>query len=390
MPLTLIYLYQNAIRNPMRTSLTCAAVALPIMIFVLSVAVIDGIERFLDNSARQLRLVVSSRVSIVTQLPSAHRTRIESLDPQKTRLRGVCGVRWIGGKVERDPRPLSTLAVDEDAFYVAFPDTGMTPEENEAWARDRQAIALGRGTAKQFGWKVGDRITISPSVPPYTPMEFHVVTTLENGADPITNWCRRDYLEEELKRVRYPADRVSFYFVKCGSKADLDALHVEIADLLNTSADPVSVQDEKAFMNQFITQNFDLPRNLTILAAVTVFVAIMAAANTMSMNFRDRINEFATLKALGFGGGFVSRLMQIESLGVCLLGGLLGAGGPYVAFTHTPLANVTIPVIQYLDIRPAVCGQALLIALGIGLLAALWPAVAAMRMRVVAALRNLE
>ena len=42
--LRLIYLYRNLTRNMLRTLLTCAAVALPIMIYVLSTAVI-GQER---------------------------------------------------------------------------------------------------------------------------------------------------------------------------------------------------------------------------------------------------------------------------------------------------------------------------------------------------------
>ncbi len=69
---------------------------------------------------------------------------------------------------------------------------------------------------------------------------------------------------------------------------------------------------------------------------------------------------------------------------------------PLVA-TPPPVAPDAGPVGGWLEdglrllIGSAVAlAPAVLIALGIGLLAALWPAVAAMRMRVVAALRNLE
>ena len=53
--LRLIYLYRNLTRNLRRTLLTCAAVALPIMIYVLSMSVVDGVKRFLDNSAQKRR-----------------------------------------------------------------------------------------------------------------------------------------------------------------------------------------------------------------------------------------------------------------------------------------------------------------------------------------------
>lgn len=390
MLLRLIYLYRNLTRNFLRTILTCAAVALPITIYVLSMAVVDGFNRFLDNSAKQLRLAVTQKTSIVNPLPEGHRRKIESLDPTKTRLISVCGLRYIGGQREDDPMPLSTLAVDHDTFEASFPEHRLTAEEVEAWNKDKQAIMVGRGTALDMGWKVGDRINILPSLPPYSPMEFHVVSTLEKAEDFVTNWCRRDYLEEELKKFGAPDGMVTFYFVKCASKADVDTYRTEIDKLFAGSLDETKTQDEKTFMNEFVTQQFNLPRNLTILAALTVFVAIMAAANTMSQNFRDRSSEVATLKSMGFGPGFAFALIQSESLLLCLLGGLVGTAVPYIAFNYTPLREVTIPVIQTLEIQVKTCGKAMIIALFIGIIAAMWPGWLAMRMRVVSALRSLE
>lgn len=390
MGLRSLYLLKNLTRNPLRSLLTCAAVALPIVIFVLSTAVIDGINRFLNNAGAQLRLAVANKVSIINPLPVGHRLKIESLDPDRTRLRAVCGISWIGGQVKDDPRPLSTLCVDPDTFATAFPEIVRSEATREAWLRDRAAIIVGRATAAQFGWKVGDRITISGSVPPYTPMQFNVIATSEDADDAVTNWARRDYLAEERKKGGYPPDWVSFFFIKCASREDMERFREQIDALFAHSPEETSTQDEKAFMNQFITQQFDLPRNLALLAGVTIFVAVMAAANTMSMNFRDRLSEFATLKSLGFAGSMVCGLILVESMLVCAVGGALGAAGPYVAFTHTPLRDATLPLIQTLDIRPVICAQALLIALGIGLLAGAWPAWGALRLKVVAALRNLE
>jgi putative ABC transport system permease protein len=388
--LRLIYLYRNLTRNLRRTALTVAAVGLPITIFVLATAVIDGINRFLDNSAKQLRLAVTQKASIVNPLPAGYRTKIESLDPTKTRLLSVCGMRWLGGTIENDPRPLATLAADHDSFADTFPEQKLTQDQIDAWLRDRRALIVGRATARQFGWQAGDRVTIRASLPPYQPMEFHIVSTGENANDPITNFCRRDYVEELVKGTGWLEDWVSFIFVKCASQEDLDHYRVAIDKLFARTPDETKTQDEKAFMNEFITQQFNLPRNLTILAAVTIFVAVMAAANTMSMNFRDRMNEVAILKSLGFRSTLVFTLIQTESLTVCAWGGILGAGIPYLAFTHTPLRNFTIPLIQTLEIYPVVCAQAVVISLAVGVVAAAWPSWSALRMTVVSALRNLE
>ena len=388
MKLQLLYLGRNLTRNPLRTVLTCAAVALPIVIFVLSRAVIEGIDRFLDNSTQQLRLVVTQKASIVNPLPAGHRTRIEALD--RSRPVSVCGMRWRGGRVPTGSQQLSTIAADADTFPSTYPEYLQQPGELEAWQRDHQAIIVGRGTAQQFGWKVGDRITIQPSVPPYTQMQFHVISTAQGVTDPVTLFCRRDYLEEELKKLRFKENMDSFFFVKCRSPADLEYYRTAIDNLFANSPDETRTEDEKTFMSEYIAQQFDLPPKLAILSAITVFVAVLAAANTMSMNFRDRLSEFAALKSVGFGGRLVCAIIQSESLLVCAVGGLLGGLAPYVAFTHTPLRDYPVPVIQHLDIPPMVCLQALGIALVIGLLAAAWPSWTAVRMKPVDAFRALE
>lgn len=394
--LRLTYVYRNLTRNPRRTALTCAAVGLPITIFVLSTAVIDGIGGFLNNSAKQLRLVVTNHSSVVNPLPWGYRSKIESLDRTGTRISSVCGMRWIGGQVENDPRPLSTLAVDVDTFVPTFPDQQLTPEEIQQWNRNRQAILIGSATAAAFGWKSGDRINIRSSIPPYVLLEFHVISTAARpGKDPVTNFCRLDYLEESMKSAISPegwnpTGWVSFFFVRCATKADLDYFRGAIDEFFTRSPDQTKTQDEKAFMNEFITQFFDMPRNLSRLAAVTIIVAVIAATNTMSMNLRDRLSEVAILKSMGYHAPVIFGFIQVESLVLCLLGGVIGAAIPFICFGYTPLKDVRVPLIQHLEIPLAACVKAQFMAIVIGVLAAAWPAWSASRTRVVLALRKLE
>lgn len=360
------------------------------MILVLSVAVIDGLERFLDNAAQQLRLAVTQKASIVNNLPFGHRRKIEALDPTRERIRSVCAILWIGGTVDNSSTYLSTLAADPDTFVETFPEYGLTAEQIERWNSDKAAIILGSFTAQQFNWSVGDRVTIRPSVPPYIPMEFHVISTAPGAPDPNSNWIRRDYWEDTIKGSGAIEGYINFFFVKCGSKADVDHYTTAIDAVFAGTTDETKTQDEKTFMNDFITQQFNLPRNLKILAAVTIFVAVMAAANTMSMNFRDRLNEYATLRAMGFGGGTIFGLVQSEAMLLCGIGGVLGGAIPYVAFMHTPLKSVPIPVIVSMEIRPEICAVGIAISIAIGLAAAAWPGVQALRLKVVTALRSLE
>jgi putative ABC transport system permease protein len=389
--LRLVFLYRNLARNKLRTVLTCAAVALPMMIYVLSMAVVKGVELYLENSVRQLRLAVTHKASMVNPLPAGHRAKIESLDPQKTRLVSVCGINWLGGRLEGHPMPLSTLAADVDTFLATFPEYVLSPEAQAEWRRDPRAIIVGSATALQLGWKKGDRITFRPSVPPYQPMEFRVIAIAESATDKVNNFCRRDYLQSEQERAYGQIDELaSFFFVKCTSVEALNEMRTAIDELFARSPDETKTQDEKTFVSEMITQLFNLPRNLTLLSAVTVFVAVVAAMNTVTMNFRDRRTELAALKALGFGGRLVFGLIQSESVCLCVVGGILGALFPYVAFTYTPLREYPVPLIQSLDIPPVVCLYAVGMSLVVGVTSAAWPAWQAMRLQAVQALRSLE
>jgi putative ABC transport system permease protein len=390
MDLRITYLYRNLSRNPMRTALTSAAIALPIVIYVLSFSVIQGFDDFLERAAKQLRLCVTQKTSIVNPLPTGHRRKIEFLDESKTRILSVCGLRWVGGKVGDKPQLLSTMAADPDTFLDTFSDYKLSEEERANWFRERRAIVVGSGTANQFGWKVGDRVSIKPSLPPYQEMDFIVVAIGSSDNDPVTNFFRADYYEDVMKEFGGPTDKVSFFFVKCATKEDLIHFRTEIDELFARTPDETKTQDEKTFMNSFITQQFNLPRNLTILAFTTIFVAVMAAANTMSMNIRDRMNEIATLRALGFGRVGLFVLVQTESLLLCVGGGMIGAAIPYIAFNFTPLGRINVPLIQTLIVEGSMCAQALLIAAGVAIFAAMVPAISAARTPLVTALRNLE
>lgn len=390
MRLRIVYLLRNLSRNRLRAALTCAAVGLPIMILVVSAAAIDGIDRFLTNSARQLRLAVTHKATVVNPLPEGYGAKIRALDETRRRLLSVCAVLWIGGRIENSPAQLSTLCVDAAEFVDTFPEYELTPSQAEQWLRDKRSLIVGRSTAQVMGWKIGDRVTIRPSVPPYIPMEFTIISTAPTAPDPQTNMCRRDYWEDTIAGSGAIENYINFFFVKCATKEDLEHYRARIDELFAGASDETRTLDEKTFMNHFISQQFDLPKHLRILAAVTIFVAVMAAANTMGMTFRDRIAEYATLRAIGFGGGAIFGFVQTESMLLCAAGGVLGAATPFALFTFTPLREARVPLIESLEISPVICAVGVGIALLIGVVAALPPSLRALRLHVVSALRALE
>ena len=118
----------------------------------------------------------------------------------------------------------------------------------------------------------------------------------------------------------------------------------------------------------------------------SIIVIIMAVmANTMAMTARERYGEYATLKALGFGNGFVASMIFGESLAIALVGGIAG-----IALTF-PLARGFADAMGSLFPIFFVGEDTVLMqfaaALLIGVVAACIPAWKAARVRIVDGLR---
>ena len=63
---------------------------------------------------------------------------------------------------------------------------------------------------------------------------------------------------------------------------------------------------------------------IRVVSVVVIFIIMAVVANTMAMTARERLAEYATLKALGFSPGFVAALVFGEALMLALIGAGIG------------------------------------------------------------------
>ena len=102
-----------------------------------------------------------------------------------------------------------------------------------------------------------------------------------------------------------------------------------------------------------------------------------------------RATEIATLRAIGFGGfpAFVGTLT--ESLVLAALGGLLGAGATYLIFdgmTASTLGGNFTQVVFDFKLGPWLIVEGIGLALIVGLIGGLFPALRAARLPIVSGL----
>jgi putative ABC transport system permease protein len=104
-----------------------------------------------------------------------------------------------------------------------------------------------------------------------------------------------------------------------------------------------------------------------------------------------RGKEIATLRAIGFGGSPVVVSVMTEALLLALAGAVLGALLAYLLFNNLSVATLGqsfTQVVFSFKVTPALVSRGLLIAVCIGMLGGLLPALRAARVPVTVSLRE--
>lgn len=121
--------------------------------------------------------------------------------------------------------------------------------------------------------------------------------------------------------------------------------------------------------------------------------ALFVAIITMYSAVASRTREIATLRALGFRGGPVVVSVLVESMMLALVGGAVGAAAAYFGFNGYQAATMNWQNMSSVGfafrVTPALLALGVGWALALGLLGGLFPAIRAMRLPIVTALREL-
>ncbi len=128
------------------------------------------------------------------------------------------------------------------------------------------------------------------------------------------------------------------------------------------------------------------------IASMMALGALFGALNTMYSAVAARTREIATLRALGFSATPVVLSVLVESVVLALVGGLLGAGGAYLAFDGFTAATMNWQTFSQVtfafDVTPQLLMRAILWATTLGLLGGFFPAIRAARLPIAAGLRE--
>lgn len=369
----------NLLRKKVRALLTVGSFAVALFLFGVLATIRTSFGGGVEVAGAD-RLAVINKTSLIMPLPISYRDRILAVP-------GVADVTystWFGGVYQDEKNFFPQFAVDADTWFRSYPEFVVPPEQLKAFRADRQGCVVGRGLAKRFGWRIGDRIPLRGTIWTGT-WEFNLrgIYDGKRAEDDVNQfWFRYDYLEE---RRTFFKGLVGWYVVRVANPDEATKIVEEIDARFADSPYETSTQTERAFAAGFVKQMGNIEFLILSIGGVVFFTLLLVTGNTMAIAVRERTGELAVLKTLGYSDRAVLALVLAESatfagvgggIGLALAKGFTMGGDP----THGMLGNF------YLSSGTLAFGFAL--AIVVGLAAGLPPALAAMRLDIVEALRR--
>jgi putative ABC transport system permease protein len=294
----------------------------------------------------------------------------------------VMGESWFGGIYHEVSDAFPNLAVDPEPAETLWMDWGLSKQSMVDFRKIRTAALVGPGTMKRFNLHVGQQIMLRGTIYPIN-VTLKIVGTTGGKAPPNFLLFRRDYLEEAIGRPGF----VSIFWVRADSSAAVPALIASLDEQFANSTAETQSESEAAFMNNFISNYRAFFTMAEVLGVIVVFTIALVAANTAAMSIRERRNEIAVMRSLGFTSRLILSLLLAESLIIGLVGGVLGCGGAFLILKVFSAGSPAAGPMGAIRMPPMVLGETLAAAALIGLLSALVPARAAARRNIVDTLR---
>ena len=186
---------KNCWRNRRRTILTIVSLGISMCLLGVVVAMYHGIFLAKPQAGEAVRLVTRNRISLAVFQPRSYMERIR----QVPGVREVMIDNWFGG-VYKDAREarnnFARFAVEPEKLFAIFGEDTIPEDQKQAFIHERTACVIGRDLANQFGFHLGDRITLTGDIFPGT-AEFTVRGIFDAPVNSTVMFFNKEYIDKK-------------------------------------------------------------------------------------------------------------------------------------------------------------------------------------------------
>lgn len=373
-------------RRKPRTILTMLSIVVAFLLYGLLQGVIAAFSAGVDIAGAD-RLITTGKYSLTQMQPIGHANEIRAI-PGVTQ---VAYQSWFGGIYQEEKNFFAQFPTDAGPYLELYPEVILPADQKQAFMDTRTGAIVAKSLADRFGWKLGDKIPIQSTIWPQkdgsSVWTFDLVGIFDCKDGPTR--AQHEYLlfhHEYFEQARaFGEGKVGWFVSRVADPAQSAAVAAAIDARFANSPNPTKTDSEKAFNQGFVKQFGNLKLILGGIMSAVVFTLLMLTGNTMMQSVRQRIPELAVLKTLGYSDPLVLLLVLAESAALCLLAALAGLA---VAAWLAPGIGSHIPGFGGMKLTASAVASGALLALGLAVAVGLPPALRAMRLDIVAALRQ--
>lgn len=382
-------IFKNALRHKLRSFLTALGIAIAILAFGLLRTVIDAYFTGVDSSSNA-RLVTRNKVSLTFSMPLAYKEKISQISGVK----GISIGQWFGGTYIDQKNFFAQFAVEPEAFLELYPEYLLSDEERNQFLQQRNSCIVGAKLAEKYGWEVGDSFRLIGTIFPGN-WDF-VVRGIYRGAEKATNestmFFHFKYLDERLRQTSPGrAGNVNAFYIGIENPDDAVRIIETIDTMFANSQAETKTETEREFRMGFVSMVGTIITAVRVISIVVIAIILLVLANTMAMTARERISEYAVMKTLGFRAKHLTGLIFGESTLIATFGGLLGLliSVPMIRGFGIVLTQSLGNFFPVFEISTTTFVLAMVASLCVGLIAAFFPTMQAVRMRIADGLRTI-
>ncbi|MHB1589052.1 MAG: ABC transporter permease, partial [Metallibacterium scheffleri] len=235
-------------RRKARTLFTLFSVLTAFLLFGMLDAVRTAFNAG-DQLAGSGRLIVSSKLSITQALPIALHDAIARVPG----VRQVGWANWFGGYYQHPTPFFPQFAVSSNYLSLFRDRYELPPAQARAFADTRDGAVVGAALAKQFGWKLGQRVPLIAGIFPRTDgsndWNFQIVGIFTT-ANPKLKGVEQQFLFHWKyfdEGNAYMKNQAGWYVVDLDHAADASRVAQAIDALSSNSDHETRTQTEQAF-----------------------------------------------------------------------------------------------------------------------------------------------
>ncbi len=400
--------FRNVFRNKRRTIITLLAISFGSAAYIINSGIIHYIFWGLRQDAiygrhGHLQIYKQGYIQHHTANPMDYTLTNAEYEQLKSHLKSNSYIQKVtarldfSGLINSGDRNVGFLGMGVEVESEPDFSAQISIIEGEGLSTEHpDGVILGRGLAEKIEAKPGDNVILLANTEDgvLNAVDVNVRGIFEGGMKAFDDWVMKVPIAK-AQQLMY-LDEVHNVILLLDKTENADLVKAQLLNLFAGENLPFEIEtwDNLALFHNQVVDLFG--RELDVIKIIISIIVILSIINTMSMSIFERTQEIGTIMSMGTKRWQVMRLFLMEALILGIIGGgigiLSGIGlGKIISAIGIPFPSppgATRPFLGKVAIVPSDLQFAFFLSISATLIAAIYPAYKASRLRIVDALRH--